>query len=58
MTGYVRTFENNATMSFKIGNKQLSKKYNQIWTRIEKLLKIEFGSKPVYGDDDNNNIWR
>ena len=40
MTGYVRTFENNTTMSFKIGNKQLSKKYNQIWTRIEKLLKI------------------
>ena len=25
MTGYVRTFENNTTMSFKISNKQLSK---------------------------------
>ena len=28
------------------------KKYNQIWKRVEKLLKIEFNSKPVYGDDD------
>ena len=39
-------------MSFKINDKQLLKKYNQIWKRIEKLLKIEFDSKPVYGDDN------
>ena len=31
MTGYVRKFEGNTTMSFKISNKQLLKKYNQIW---------------------------
>ena len=49
MIGYVRKFEGNATMSFKISNKQLLKKYNQIWKRVEKLLKTEFGSKPVYG---------
>ena len=52
MTGYVRKFEGNTTMSFKISNKQLLKKYNQIWKRVEKLLKIEFDSEPVYGDDD------
>ena len=52
MTGYVRKFEGNTTMSFKIRDKQLLKKYNQIWKRVEKLLKIEFDSKPVYGDDD------
>ena len=52
MTGYVRTFESNTTMSFKISDKQLLKKYNQIWKRVEKLLKIELDSKPVYGDDD------
>ena len=52
MTGYVRKFEGNTTMSFKISDKQLLKKYNQIWKRVEKLLKIEFDSKPVYGDDD------
>ena len=52
MTGYIRTFESNTTMSVKICDKQLLKKYNQIWKRVEKLLKIEFDSKPVYGDDD------
>ena len=39
-------------MSFKISNKQLLKKYNQIWKRVEKLLKIKFDSEPVYGDND------
>ena len=28
------------------------KKYDQIWKRIEQLLKIKFGSKPAYGDDE------
>ena len=51
MTGYVRTFESNTTTSFKINDKQLLKKYNQIWKRAEKLLKIELDSRPVYGDD-------
>ena len=52
MTGYVKKFEGNTTMSFKISDKQLLKKYNQIWKRVEKLLKIEFDSEPVYGDND------
>ena len=52
MTDYVRTFESNTTMFFKISDKQLLKKYNEIWKRVEKLLKIEFDSKLVYGDDD------
>ena len=52
MTGYVRKFEGNTTMSFKISNKQLLKKYNQIWKRVEKLLKIEFDSETVYCDND------
>ena len=30
MTGYVRKFEGNTTMPFKISDKQLLKKYNQI----------------------------
>ena len=47
MTGYVRKFEGNTTISFKITDKQLLKKYNQIWKRVEKILKIEFDSKPV-----------
>ena len=52
MTDYVRTFGSNTVISFKISDKQLLKKYNQIWKRVEKLLKIEFYSKPVYGDDE------
>ena len=54
MTGYVRKFEVNTTMSFNISNKQLLKKYNQIWKIVEKLFKIEFDSKPVYGDNDKH----
>ena len=49
MTGYVRKFDRNMTMSFKISDKQLLKKYNQILKRVQKLLKMEFNRKPVYG---------
>ena len=52
MTGYVRKFEGNTTMSFKISNKQLLKKYNQIWKKVKSLLNIKFDSEPVYGDND------
>ena len=52
MTGYARKFESNLTMSFKISDKQLLKKYNQLSKRVEKLLEIKFGSKPGYGDDE------
>ena len=52
MIGYVRKFEGSTTMSFKISDKQLLKKYKQIWKRVQKLLKIESDSKPVYGDND------
>ena len=52
MTGYAKQFEINLTTSFKICDKELFKKYDQIWKKIEKLLKIKFGSKPVYGDDE------
>ena len=52
MTGYAKKFNENATMSFRANNKQLLKNYNKIWEKVEKLLKIDFESKPVYGDDD------
>ena len=54
MTGYARKFEGNTTVSFKISDKELLKKYNQIWKRVEKLLKIEFDSEAVYGDNDKH----
>ena len=52
MISYVRKFELNTTMSFKISDKQLLKRSNQIWKRVEILLKIKFDWEPVY--DDNN----
>ena len=51
-TGYARKFNENATLSFIVKNKQLLKKYVKIWETIEGLMKINFESKPVYGDDD------
>ena len=52
MTGYVRKFNENSTMSFRVTDKQLLKNYNKIWGKVEKLMKIDFKSKPVYGGDD------
>ena len=34
-----------------VNNKQLLKNYNKMWEHVQKLLKMEFESKPVYGDD-------
>ena len=39
-------------MSFRVNNKQLLKNYNKIWEKVEKLMRIDFESKPVYGDDN------
>ena len=39
-------------MSFRVNNMQLLKNYNKIWKKVDKLLKVDFESKPVYGDDD------
>ena len=39
-------------MSFRVNGKQLLKNYNKIWQKIEKSVRIDFESKPVYGDDD------
>ena len=52
MTGYARKFDENATMPFKVNNKKIVKSYNKIWGKVEKLMRIDFESKPVYGDDD------
>ena len=34
MTGYVKKFDDTVTMAFKINDKQLLKKYNQIWKKV------------------------
>ena len=40
------------TMSFKVSDNKLLKKYNKIWGKISNLLNIEFDSEPIYGDGD------
>ena len=61
MTGYFNEFDegnnknknkNKITMSLKVKDKQLLKNYNKIWKKIERLISIDFDSKPSYGDDD------
>ena len=51
MTGYARKFDENATMSFIVKDKKLLKKYIEICETIAEFIKINFESKPVYGED-------
>ena len=39
-------------MSFRVNNKQFLKSHSNIWEKVEKLMRIDFESKVVYGDDD------
>ena len=52
MIGYVKDFDSNKTMSFKVGDNKLLKKYNKIWEKISNLMNIEFDTEPAYGDND------
>ena len=52
MIGYVKHFDSNKTMYFKVNDNKLLKKYNKIWEKISNLLNIKFDSQPVYGDGD------
>ena len=52
MIGYVKNFDSNKTMSFKVGDNKLLKKYNKIWEKISNLKNIVFDSEPIYGDND------
>ena len=42
MNGCVRKFDDNATMFFKISNKQLLEKYYQIWKSDKSILNMKF----------------
>ena len=52
MIGYVKHFDSNMTMSFKVCDNKLLKKYKKIWEKVGNLLNIEFDSEHVYGDVD------
>ena len=44
MIGYVKHFDSNKTMSFKVIDNKLLKKYTEIWERVS--------SEPVYSDNN------
>ena len=50
MVGYVKNFDGNKMMSFRVNDKKMFKKYNKIWDSITDLLDVQFDSYPVYGD--------
>ena len=39
-------------MSLKVNDEYLFKKYKKLWKKVEKLMRIDFESKPTYGYDD------
>ena len=39
-------------MSLQVKAKKRFKNYNKIWKKNEKLMNIDFNTKPTYGDDD------
>ena len=41
MIGYVKYFDDNKVMSFKVTDKKLLNKYNKIWGKVEELLNVK-----------------
>ena len=52
MIGCVKCFDSNKTMSLKVIDKQLLKRYTKIWERVISLINVELGSKAVNDDND------
>ena len=50
--GYVKCFDSNKTMSFKVSDKRPLKEYTKIWGRGSSLIDKKLDSEPVYGDTD------
>ena len=52
MIGYVKHFDSNKAMSFKVSDNKILKKYKKICEKVANLLTIKFDSEPIYGDVD------
>ena len=52
MIDYIKYFDSNKTMFFKVIDKELLKRYIKILERINNLICNEFESELVYGDND------
>ena len=54
LTGYAKHFNNgDELINLLVADKELLKKYSEIWNKIKNLFKKEFDKKPVY---DNKYI--
>ena len=51
MGGYVKCFDSNKKMSFKVINNKLLQKHTKIWGKVGSLMNIKFDSESVYGDN-------
>ena len=48
MSGYIKYFDDGGkNMSFVTDDKEVYKKYNEIWEVIRKLLKLKFTVSPI-----------
>ena len=52
MIGYVKHFESNKAVSFKVIDDRLLKNYTKLSEKVGNLMKIKLDSEPVYGDND------
>ena len=52
MVGFVKCFDSNKAMSFKVSDDKLLKKYTKIWQKVSSLMDTEFDNEPAYGDND------
>ena len=51
MSGYIKYFDNGGkTMSFKIEDEDVYRKYNETWNKVKKSLNTRFHSQPTYDD--------
>ena len=52
MIDYVKHFDSNKTMYFKVSDNKLLKKYKKIWEKVGNLLNVKFNSESIYGNVD------
>ena len=51
MNVYAKYFDkNNKYINLLVNDKEILKKYSEIWNKIKSLIKKEFNSEPVYND--------
>ena len=51
MIGYVKHFDSNKAMSFKVIDNKLLKNYNKKSGKVSSSMNIKIDSEPVYGDN-------